>query len=67
MLPGFADWAGNAVFRGENPPEGALLTYWVKDYTGDPVKIAIKTPGGVPVANLTGPGTPGPAAASPGT
>ena len=59
MLPGSADWAGKAVFRGENPPEGVQLTYFVKAYTGDPVKIAISAAGGPPVANLTGPGTPG--------
>ena len=35
----------SAVFRGENPPEGALLTYWVKAYTGEPVKIAVKSAG----------------------
>ena len=59
MLPGSADWAGKAIFRGENPPEGAQITYFVKSYTGEPVKIAIAGPGGSPVANLTGPGTPG--------
>jgi len=58
-LPGFAEWNGNAVFRGENPPEGALLTYWLKEHTGDPVKIAIADKSGRPVANLTGPATPG--------
>jgi photosystem II stability/assembly factor-like uncharacterized protein len=59
QMPGFADWNGTAVFRGVNPPEGALITYYVKAATGDPVKIAIKTAAGAAVANLTGPGTPG--------
>ena len=59
LLPGSVDWAGKAVFRGENPPEGAQLTYFVKAFTGEPVKIAISLTGGPPVANLTGPGTPG--------
>jgi photosystem II stability/assembly factor-like uncharacterized protein len=59
MLPGSADWTGKAHFRGENPPEGAQITYYVKAYTGEPVKIAISAPGGVPVANITAPGTPG--------
>ena len=59
LLPGASEWAGSAVFRGPNPPEGALLTYWIRAYTGDPVKIAVKTASGVPVANLTGPGDPG--------
>jgi hypothetical protein len=59
LMEGFADWAGSAVFRGQNPPEGAILTWWVKEYTGDPVKIAVKTAAGVPVANLTAVGAPG--------
>jgi hypothetical protein len=59
LLPGSADWAGKAIFRGENPPEGVPLTYFVKAYNGEPVKIAVSMAGGPPVANLTGPGTPG--------
>jgi photosystem II stability/assembly factor-like uncharacterized protein len=58
-LPGFGEWAGSAVYSGENPPAGALLTYWIKAYTGEPVKIAVKNAGGVPVANLTGKDAPG--------
>ncbi|HEV7502774.1 MAG TPA: hypothetical protein VGQ33_22305, partial [Vicinamibacteria bacterium] len=54
-LPGFADWAGTSGFyRGANPPEGAILTYWVKEDLAEPVKIAIEGPGGKPVAHLTG-------------
>jgi photosystem II stability/assembly factor-like uncharacterized protein len=55
LLPGFVDWQGTSgIYRGANPPEGAILTYWVKEDTGDPVKIAIEGPGERPVANLTG-------------
>jgi len=55
LLPGFADWAGTTgIYRGANPPEGALLAYWIKEDTGEPVKIAIEGPGQRPVANLTG-------------
>jgi photosystem II stability/assembly factor-like uncharacterized protein len=55
LLPGFADWAGTTgVYRGANPPEGAILTYWVNEDTGEPVKIAVEGPGERPVANLTG-------------
>jgi hypothetical protein len=55
VLPGFADWAGTTgIYRGANPPEGAILTYWVKEDSGEPVKIAVEGPGGRPVANLTG-------------
>jgi len=55
LLPGFADWAGTTgIYRGANPPPGALLTYWIKEDTGEPVKIAVEGPGEKPVANLTG-------------
>ncbi len=59
LLPGWADWNGEAQFRGENPKEGALLTFWVKEATGEPVKVSIEGPDGRPVANLTAPGVPG--------
>lgn len=59
LLPGWADSAGKADFRGENPKEGALLTFWVKEATGEPVKVAIANSDGQPVANLTAPGLPG--------
>ena len=58
-LPGFQEWTGNGDFRGENPSAGALLTYHVRDVTSDPVKIAIASESGRPVANLTGASTPG--------
>ncbi len=59
LLPGWADWDGKAQFRGENPKEGALLTFWVNEATGEPVKVSIAGPDGRPVANLTAPGVPG--------
>ncbi len=59
LLSGFADWNGKGVYRGENPPEGALLTFWVKEFTGDEVKIAITNSSGQPVANLKASGAPG--------
>ena len=58
-LPGFEDWAGSASLRGANPPEGALISFCVKELTGEPVKIAITNAQGQPVANLTAPGLPG--------
>lgn len=57
-LPGWVDSAGNGQFRGDNPPPGALLTYWVKD-AGDQVKIEITNAAGQPVAKLKGPGGAG--------
>lgn len=59
LLPGFADWNGAAVFRGENPPVGALLTFWIREFSGDGVKIAITTASDQPVATLSAPGVPG--------
>lgn len=59
LLPGFADWNGAAVFRGQNPPEGAIVSFWVKEYTGESVKIAIATASDQPVATLSAPGVPG--------
>ncbi|HTY59205.1 MAG TPA: hypothetical protein VMF59_10320, partial [Bacteroidota bacterium] len=56
---GWAESAGSAVFRGANPPEGAMLNYYVREFTGDGVKIAVTNAAGRPVANLNGPGTPG--------
>jgi hypothetical protein len=58
-LPGYVDSEGSAVFRGANPPAGAIITAYVKEYTGDPIKISIASAAGTPVANLTMPGTPG--------
>jgi photosystem II stability/assembly factor-like uncharacterized protein len=60
MLPGWTDEEGMAgVFRGTNPPEGAIINFFVKEYTGDPVKITITNAAKATVANLTAPGTPG--------
>jgi photosystem II stability/assembly factor-like uncharacterized protein len=58
-LDGFADWNGNAGYRGANPPEGAILNVWVREFTGETVELAIEDAFGKPVANLSGPGTPG--------
>ncbi len=59
LNPGFADNHGKGVYRGENPPEGALFTVWIKEYTGDEAKIAISSTAGQPVANLKLSGAPG--------
>ena len=59
LLSDFADWNGKGVYRGENPPEGALFTFWVKEFTGDEVKIAVTNSSGQPVANLKSAGAPG--------
>ncbi len=58
-LDGFEQWTGRGDFRGENPPEGAILWVWVREYTGDPVKLTVTNSAEQTVANLTAPGTPG--------
>ncbi len=59
LLPGFADWNGKAVFRGENPPEGALITFYIGKFTGQNVEIRITNALGQPVAKFERPGVPG--------
>jgi photosystem II stability/assembly factor-like uncharacterized protein len=59
LAAGFADSNGKGVYRGTNPPEGALFTVWVKDFTGEEIKIAVTKSTGQPVANLKSPGAPG--------
>jgi photosystem II stability/assembly factor-like uncharacterized protein len=59
LLKGFADWNGKAVFRGENPKEGAILTFWVREFSGDEASIEIVNASDQPVAKIKGPATPG--------
>src|SRR5438876_587980 len=59
LQPGFVDSNGKGIYRGQNPPEGALLTVWVREFTGDEIKIVVTKSSGQPVANLKAPGTPG--------
>ena len=47
------------IFRGANPPEGAVLSYYVREFTGDGVKITVTDANDNTIANLSGPGTPG--------
>jgi hypothetical protein len=58
-LPGFDEWNGKGTYRGANPAEGALLTVWVKEFTGDEIKLKITNAAGQTVANLKAPGAPG--------
>jgi photosystem II stability/assembly factor-like uncharacterized protein len=59
LYPGWEEWAGGAVYRGANPPDGAILTFWVRENAPDPVKIEIKNAAGQTVANLTAPAIAG--------
>jgi photosystem II stability/assembly factor-like uncharacterized protein len=59
LQPGFVDANGKGVYRGQNPAEGPLFTVWIREFTGDEIKIAVTKSTGQPVANLKAPGTPG--------
>jgi hypothetical protein len=59
MPSGFSDWNGKGVYRGANPAEGALFTTWIREFTGDEIKIAITNAAGTPMANLKAPGLAG--------
>ena len=58
-LPGWVGSDGNSVYRGTNPPAGAIIQYRVKAFNGERVKFTIKNAAGSVVANLSAPGTPG--------
>ena len=58
-LEGWAEMSGSAEYRGQNPPIGAMINYYVRELTTDDLKIAITNAAGRAVANLTAPATPG--------
>jgi hypothetical protein len=55
LLPGFSEWAGASEYRGANPPEGVVLSFWIGEPSYDPAKIEIKNAQGQTVANLQAP------------
>ena len=58
-LPGW-DWAGTpGIYRGANPPVGAVLTVWIKQFTGEAISLTVKNASGQPVATMSAPGVPG--------
>ncbi len=59
LLPGFVESLGTTVYRGENPPQGVIINYYLKEFTGEPVKVSISNAADQPVANLTGSNSPG--------
>jgi len=60
QLYGFRGYgSGNRVFRGAPAPDGATITYWLRDLADDGVKIAIKNEAGETVQNLSGSMRPG--------
>ncbi|HEY6951816.1 MAG TPA: hypothetical protein VI758_05380 [Bacteroidota bacterium] len=56
---GWVESSGGAEYRGTNPPMGAMFSFYVKEFTGDPVKITVTNSEGRTVANLSSPGNPG--------
>ncbi|MBI3539483.1 MAG: hypothetical protein HY076_04340, partial [Candidatus Eisenbacteria bacterium] len=50
---------GQRGFSARNPAFGAYFTYYVKEWTGDGVDIAVADSAGKTVRKLSGPGTPG--------
>jgi photosystem II stability/assembly factor-like uncharacterized protein len=50
---------GQRDWLGKNPPFGAPLDYFVKEWTGDGVSLTITDASGHAVRTLSGPGTPG--------
>jgi photosystem II stability/assembly factor-like uncharacterized protein len=59
MFSGWIGSAGAAVYRGQNPPEGALISWYLRRYTGDSVRVAVTNAAGQPVANFTRVGVAG--------
>lgn len=59
VLPGWEDSLGKGWFKGENPSEGALLTVWIREFTGEKFNVAISNSRGQPVAKFEQVATPG--------
>ncbi len=59
LLPGWTDSGGTGFFEGKNPAEGALLTVWVKAFTGEKFKVAIADATGREVAKFEQAAVPG--------
>ena len=59
LLPGWEDALGKGWFKGENPPAGALLTVWVREFTGEKFTVSITNERGEPVAKFEQVGVPG--------
>ncbi len=58
----YMDYAGlwsQRIFRAANPPNGAAITYWVRDYNDEGVSISIADAKGRAVRSLGGGNRPG--------
>lgn len=52
--------AGDMIFRGENPPNGAIIDFWARDGIPDSSRISIHQTGGPEVASIVLAASPGP-------
>ncbi len=59
FAPDWEDASGKGWFKGENPPEGALLTVWVREFAGEKWSITITNDRGQPMAKFEQAATPG--------
>ncbi|MEE9297331.1 MAG: hypothetical protein V3W34_20515 [Phycisphaerae bacterium] len=50
---------GERMFTAKNPPMGARITYWLRDYTSEKVSLSITNETGTKVRGLTGTQRPG--------
>jgi len=47
------------MFRAKNPPMGARITYWLREYPGEKVEVAVKDAHGNKIRTLSGTDRPG--------
>lgn len=57
-LPYGGIW-GDGFFTAANPPFGAMLSYWVKEFAPEPVSLEISDAAGRQIRTLKGPSAPG--------
>ena len=50
---------GDQLFRAPNPPKGVQISYWVRDFSHEGVKVSITDAAGNTVRSLTGSAKPG--------
>jgi len=56
---GYSGLWTHKVFRAPNPPMGVRIDYWIREYTGEPVRVTVEGAKGVVVKTLVGNNAPG--------
>ena len=51
--------SGDRVFRGANPPDGAVVTFWLRDLPREAVSVAVADTSGRVIRTLSAAGKPG--------